>query len=256
MQEELSVFLAQIPDLAAKSPAELIHYFVYFLTVVKERPFATVGEVEECFTLTRIPKYSNIRLYLSRQSKRAQDKRPSFIKVRSGYQLERTHETELGATLQTGPARTQTTHALTALLHELTDRDEKAFLQEAIDCYEIDARRASIVLVWILALHHMYQYVLRHKRTEFNAELAKVNDRRVKTNSVTTVDDFSDIPESIFIQVARAANIISNDVRKILDVKLGIRNTSAHPSAVLISQVKTADFVIDLIQNVILKYKL
>ena len=256
MEEELNAFLAQVPDLKSKKPAELIHYFVYFLIVVKEQPAATVGDVIACFDLARVAKYSNVRTYLSNHSRASGGRRPKFIKVRAGYQLERMHEAELGATLQTGPARAQASDALKALLDELTDRDEKAFLQEAIDCYRIDARRASIVLVWILTLHHLFQYVLKYKLTAFNAELGKVTDKRVKTKSVATVDDFGDIPENILIQLLRSANVISNDVRKILDVKLGIRNTSAHPSAVLISQVKTTDFIIDLIQNVILKYKL
>jgi hypothetical protein len=256
VQEELSAFLAQIPDLKGKTPAELIHYFVYFLTVVKEQAAASVGDVTNCFGVARVAKYSNVRAYLSNHSRSIGGRRPQFIKVKSGYQLERNHEAELGATLQTGPARTQAADALNGLLSDLTDRDEKAFLQEAIDCYRIDARRASIVLVWILTLHHLFQYVLKHKLAAFNVELAKVTDKRVKVKSVATVDDFGDIPESILIGLLRSAGVISNDVRKILDVKLGIRNTSAHPSAVLISQVKTTDFIIDLIQNVILKYKL
>lgn len=254
MQEELNAFLAQVPDLKDKTPSELIQYFVYFLTVVKEQDSATGSQVEKCFEIARIRKYSNTSAYLSTQSKRKKGKIPLFLKVRSGYQLERTLEAQLSATLQTGPARIQATDALNSLLLQLNDREEKAFLQEAIDCYAIDARRASIVLVWILTIHHLYQYILKHKKAEFNVALAKVKDRRVKTPSVTSVDDFSDIPESIFIEVARSSRIITNDVRKILDVKLGIRNTSAHPSAVLISQVKTTDFIIDLIQNVILKY--
>ena len=254
MRDELNAFLAQVPSLADKTPAELIHYFVYFLTVVKEQPAATPADVEACFDAARIAKYSNVRAYLSRRSKRAPGHRPCFIKLPAGYQLERAQEAELGNTLQTGPARTQAAHALQSLLQGLTDRDEKAFLQEAIDCYEIDARRASIVLVWILTLHHLFQYVLKHKLRDFNAELAKVTDKRVKTKAVSSLDDFGDVPESILIQILRSAKIISNDVKKILDVKLGIRNTSAHPSAVLISQVKTTDFIIDLIQNVILKY--
>lgn len=256
MGEELNAFLAQVPNLKAKTPAELIHYFVYFLTVVKEQPAATPNDVNECFDLARVAKYSNVRAYLANHSRSSGGRRPQFIKVKTGYQLERNHEAELGATLQTGPARTQAADALNGLLNELTDRDEKAFLQEAIDCYRIDARRASIVLVWILTLHHLFQYVFKHKLTAFNTELTKVTDKRVKTKSVASLDDFGDIPENVLIQLLRSANVISNDVRKILDVKLGIRNTSAHPSAVLISQVKTTDFIIDLIQNVILKYKL
>lgn len=256
MREELNAFLAQIPDWQNMSASGLINYFVYFLTVVRELEAATASQVSECFTLVRIKQYSNIPAYLSRNSVRKKGKRPLFIKTSTGYQLERIHEQELGKTLQTGPARTEATQALSGLLTQLVYRDEKVFLQEAIDCYSIDARRAAIVMVWILTVHHLYKYILKHKLSEFNTALTKVKDKRVKIHKVTCVDDFSEIPESIFIQVARTSKVISNDVRKILDVKLGIRNSYAHPSAVLISQVKTTDFIIDLTQNVILKYKI
>jgi hypothetical protein len=256
MHDELNAFLSQIPEWQTKSSGELIPYLVYFLTVVKEGEAATATQVSDCFKLIRLKQYSNISAYLSRNSIRKKGKRSSFIKVSTGYQLERVYEVELGKTLQTGPARIETAQALNDLLVQLIDRDEKVFLQEAIDCYSIDARRATIVLVWILTVHHLYQYILKHKQMEFNNGLSQITDKRVKIRQVTCVDDFSEIPESIFIQIARSSNIISNDVRKILEAKLGIRNSSAHPSSVLISQVKTTDFIIDLIQNIILKYKM
>ena len=45
-----------------------------------------------------------------------------------------------------------------------------------------------------------------------------------------------------------------NDVHKILTTKLGIRNSAAHPSTVVITQVQAEDFITDLINNVVLKY--
>lgn len=41
---------------------------------------------------------------------------------------------------------------------------------------------------------------------------------------------------------------------KLLDNRLGIRNSAAHPSSVVISEVKTTDFIIDLVENVVAKY--
>ena len=86
--------------------------------------------------------------------------------------------------------------------------------------------------------------------------MAKVNDKRVKVASIVTRDDFGDVPENKFIELLRAASIISNDVRKILDQKLGTRNSCAHPSGVLIKGSKVIDFVEDLVENVLLKYPL
>jgi hypothetical protein len=56
--------------------------------------------------------------------------------------------------------------------------------------------------------------------------------------------------------VARSAGVISNDVRKILDEKLGIRNTCAHPSAVDIHRSKVVNFIEDIVDNVIVKHPL
>ncbi|GAH25334.1 unnamed protein product, partial [marine sediment metagenome] len=112
MREELNAFLAQIPEWQSMSAGGLVNYFVYFLTVVRELEAATASQVSECFALVRLKQYSNIPAYLSRNSVRKKSKRPLFIKTSTGYQLERIHEEELGKTLQTGPARTEATQAL------------------------------------------------------------------------------------------------------------------------------------------------
>jgi hypothetical protein len=131
---------------------------------------------------------------------------------------------------------------------------EQSFLQEAIDCYEIGARRAAIVMTWILIVHHLFHYVFNNELTAFNAALSKNQDKRIKISSVRKIQDFSEIPESKFIELCRISKIISNDVRKILNTKLGIRNSCAHPSGVSISEVKATDFIIDLVDNIILRF--
>lgn len=55
--------------------------------------------------------------------------------------------------------------------------------------------------------------------------------------------------------MCRSSGVISNDIRKILDTKLGIRNSFAHPSSVYITEIKAIDFITDLVQNIILKYE-
>lgn len=255
MRDALEAFLPQIPDLSTKTSADLIGYFVYFLTVIGGKSSARPADVDECFTLARLPKYSNVSAYLSRRSAKTRGKpAPRFLKSTLGYQLERNAQLELQKTLHSGPARIETSHVMRRLLPKLTTPQEQAFLQEAIDCYEIGARRAAIVMTWLLTVNHLYSYVLKHKLTDFNVALAKNTDKRIKLTAVSTIDDFSEIPEGKFIEFCRSGKVISNDVRKILDAKLGIRNTSAHPSAVTVSDVKTTDFIIDLVDNVILKY--
>jgi len=256
VKEKLDNFLLQVPELEKQTPANLIDYFVYYLTVIESNNVVQASEVEACFNLSRLKKYSNIPSYLSRNSKGKRGDKPKYIKSRDGYQLERSYQLDIQKSLHTGPAKIETSHLLRALLSKLINKKEQAFLQEAIDCYEIGARRAAIVLVWILTVYHLCEYILKNELSAFNTALAKDKDKRIKISSIVKIDDFSEMPESKIIELARGAKIISNDVRKILDIKLGIRNSSAHPSSISISEVKTTDFIIDLVDNVITKYKI
>jgi hypothetical protein len=252
VNDQLEFFALSIPDLPARSAAELITYFVYFLTVVQEEDGATPAGVSRCFALLRIPAYSNVSAYLSKYAKRG--KAQKFLRGESGYALSRDSQLALQKALHTGPAKQETSLLLRGLLTKVVDSSERAFLQEAIDCYEIGARRAAVVMTWQMAIYHLCAYVLAKELHAFNAVLASNTDKRVKVISVSKIDDFSDIPEVKLIEFLRSAKVISNDVRKILDNRLGIRNSAAHPSSVVISEVKTTDFIIDLVENVVAKY--
>ncbi|MFL6513944.1 MAG: hypothetical protein ACJ8M1_02865 [Chthoniobacterales bacterium] len=140
------------------------------------------------------------------------------------------------------------------LLAKIKSPNQEGFLSEALACLEVKAYRASIIMVWLLAIDHLTDFILAKHLTAFNAVLAANTDKRVKVSIVANKDDFGDIPESKFIEFCRSAKIISNDVRKILDAKLGIRNTCAHPSGVQILEAKAVDVIDDLVNNVILKY--
>lgn len=255
MTDSLEVFLTSIPDLDEKSASELIEYFLFYLTDVEGRAAAAPHEIGGCFRAASIAPYSNIPAYLTQKSARGKGRRPTVIKVNGGgYRLERQAQEKIRGSLTAGPGKAKGAELLNRLMQRITDPDENRFLAEAIACYAIDARRATVVLVWNLTMFHLQRYVLTHHRASFDTVLGKNTDRRVKVTSVTSLDDFSDIPEGKFIEFLRSAGIISNDVRKILDTKLGIRNTYAHPNALAISDVKAADFVIDLVENVVLKY--
>lgn len=254
MEDRLESFVHQIPQLSERKASELIDYFVYFLTVDEGRDGATAAAIDECFDLCRLQKYSNTSAHLSRHAKRVRGKTSRYVRQAKGVRLERSTELDVQSTLNRGLARVEASNLLRALLPKVGSAQEKAFLEEAIDCYEVGARRAAVVMTWLLTVHHMFEFVLRHHLSAFNGVLAKNTDKRVGVASVARIDDFSEIPEGKFIEFLRSARIVSNDVRKILDTKLGIRNSAAHPSSVTLSEVKTTDFVIDLVENVLLKY--
>ncbi len=254
MNKNLEVFLVQIPNLEDHKPAGLIDYFAYFLIVFEKREEVNSRDIEKCFADTRRAKYSNIPTYLSKNARSKKGNKAKFIKIKNGYILERHFQLELQKTLLSEPAKIETTILLRDLLIKINNDKERDFLQEAIDCYEIGARRAAITLVWILTIYHLCEFIHKRELADFNTALGKNTDKRIKISAITKFDDFSEIPENKLIEFARSANIITNDVRKILESKLGTRNTSAHPSSVKISEVKATDFISDLVENVILKY--
>jgi hypothetical protein len=136
---------------------------------------------------------------------------------------------------------------------KLTEENRRRFMEEAISCLGVGARRATVLMVWAGTVDHLYDYVHTHKRDDFNAALHKRPDKPGRL-TIATKDDFSDMKESVFIEVCRSARIISGDVRKILDQKLDIRNTYAHAASVEIGKTKVVDFIEDLVDNVMLKY--
>lgn len=254
MKQDIEGFVVQVGQFDELTKSELIDYFVYFFLIVKEQELATPAEIKECFDILRIEPYSNISSYMSKKSKRGKGKK--FIKKKDGYVLERSVELELQKNISIGPAKQETSILLRNLLTDMTGIHQMSFLQEAIDCYEIGARRASIVLAWILTINHLYKYIFNNKLAEFNAVLSVNTDKRIKVKQISSIDDFTEIPEGKFIEFCRTSKIITNDVRKILDEKLGTRNSSAHPSGISVSEVKATEFIQDLVQNVVLKYKI
>jgi hypothetical protein len=255
--KELDNFIAKIDGFANMSSSELIDYFVYFLTEICRQDFVKSPEISQCFNQAKVQPYSNISSYLSLNSKRTKGKKKQrFLKMNGGYTLELSRQVELAESLQKSVGKDKAIASLDSLSTKIKDQNEKSFHDEAVICFKIGAHRASIVMTWLLTVHHLCKYIQTHHLPAFDAALAKEKDRRIKLNAIKSFDDFSDIPEAKLIELARAAGIISNDVRKILDEKLGTRNSSAHPSNITISEVKSTEFIIDLVENVIFKFSI
>lgn len=254
-KEELEAFALTTDGLFALNPTEQIDYFVYYLTIIKGSSTTQATIIRECFLLLDLSPYSNISRYLNNNLKPKGKNPPKFLRIKNGFQLHRQRKTEIEATLNTKPLRNKAKSELKSLLTHIVNPIENEFLKEAIDCFEIGAYRASIVMVWNLTVDHLYEFVMMYELSNFNVSLSKNTDRRIKITAVTKKDDFSEIPEGKFVEFCRSANIITSDVRRILDTKLGIRNSYAHPSSLKITESKAVEFIEDLVNNVILKFK-
>jgi hypothetical protein len=253
-KKELEDFTSTINGFFKFRTRDQIDYFVYFITIEKGTGTTQATSIRECFLLLDLLPYSNISAYLSDNLKYKDRFPPKFIRIKNGYQLHRNHRTLIEGNLNKKPVKAKVSKELTDLLKYVKSPDENEFLKEAIKCFEVSAYRASIIMVWNLTIDHLFLYILKHKLTDFNLALSKNTDKRIKITSVSKRDDFNEIPENKFIEFCRSSGIISNDIRKILDEKLGIRNTYAHPSNLKIPESKALEFIEDLIINVVHKY--
>lgn len=249
MTNPVNRFYNSIENSASQSQSALVELFVYFLTVEAGQDTATPKQVAECFSECDLVVPANVGARLSEGLK---SKPAKYIKTKGGYKLQRHMREALSRKLGAETVTAQTSATLRGLEHKLPAGANKEFLKEAVDCFEIGANRAAIIMAWILAMDHLFAYILAHKLMEFNAALSK--DKGVKIDAVTERDHFTEIKETKFIELCRAAGVISNDVRKILEQKLGTRNSCAHPSGVTVNKSKAIDFIEDLVDNIILKF--
>lgn len=255
-KEELEDFVLTAEGFFVLSQTEQIDYFIYFLSIKKGIAKTSATLIRECYVLLDLLPYSYISQYLTNNLKKVGKLPPKFLKTKEGYILHRERKLSIEGMVNSKPQKAKARNDLTSLLTYTTNPNENEFLKEAIDCFEIEAYRASIVMVWNLTIDHLFEFILKHELVNFNIALSKNLDKRIKITSVTKKDDFSEIPEGKFIEFCKSGGIITNDVRKILDTKLGIRNSYAHPSSLKMVESKAIEFIEDLVNNVVRKYKI
>ena len=245
-------FVDQFEDFTEWDGPKQVDYLAYFLIAIVGQPSFSTKEMVESFDILAMKPYSRLGPYLSEHANKGRGGK--YIKVGREYGLERSVLEKIRKHVEDEPKRIQVSQQLSDLMARVGDPREHAFLKEATDCYRVRAFRATIVMVWVLVVHHLEKFVLKNASAlaRFNGALAKNPDKRVKV--ISRAEDFSDLSEVKLIELMRASDLISNDIRKLLDEKLGIRNSAAHPSDLIFDGHKATEFSSDLIQNILLKF--
>lgn len=243
-------FFVSLPDFGDWAATKQVDYISYYLLKVQGQDSVTVSQIRAVETALDLKPYARLPQYLSASSKAKNGK---YVKVKTGgYRLERTTFNAINGQISHEPTRVAADKQLVLLVEKIADDKERGFLEEALNCYRVQANRATIIMTWLVAMNHMHKYVFENKLVDFNQAFA-LNPEK-KMTKIVQLDDFSALSEDKFILLMKSANIISNDVRKLLDEKLGTRNSSAHPSGVEITGHKATEFVLDIVKNVLLKY--
>lgn len=239
-----------VEDFDLLSQREQVKLLSFFFTIVNNKEFFGTSDIRKCFEENNLSIPANISSELLLLSKA---KPQILVKKDRSYVFHRTEKKSLESKFIGSKHKLHISNTLRGLIPEIIRNEQKSFLKEAINCFEIKAYRASILMSWLLTMDVIYEYVISHKLTEFNSAIQAHG--KYKKVIFTKKDDFSEMKESDFIEVLRTAKIISNDIRKILIEKLDFRNTCAHPNTVVIKESKAISVIDDLIENVIFKYQ-
>lgn len=230
---------------------EQIKKLAYFYCLINNIDEFTSKEIKEEFIKQKLTVPSGISSIIPQLAK---NKPVSLLKTKSGYTLHRNLKKEFDLIYNNDKHEIEVSQKLRDLLSKVKSNEQKTFLDEAIKCFEIKAYRASIIMTWLLVMDVLYENVLLASNIgKFNTAIQ--THGKYKKVTIKIKDDFSDIKESDFIELLRVSKLISNDIRKILDEKLGLRNSCAHPNTIKFEELKTMAYLKDIIINVIEKYQ-
>jgi hypothetical protein len=250
---KLEEFVAMVTNFNKMKQSEMIDCFAYFYIEILKKERFNWKDINDCFLKLSIQPYSNINQYLTKGSTKTSGKKiQKFIKAGNEYSLTRQFSNVVKDLVVVDAPKVEISNTLRSLAPKLNSASERDYLEEAIKTFEVEAYRAAIIMVWLLAIDHLYQYILADK-TRTAAFVAALRGMNNKTN-IHSKDDFGELKESMFLMACKNSGSISHDVWKILDVKLGIRNSFAHPSTIHLPKSKALEFIEDIVNNVILKY--
>jgi hypothetical protein len=249
---ELKAITDGISGFAGWGHAEKIRFFAWFQHAIKNKPTFTTSDISGCYDGFGYEK-PNISQFLAQMA----DRKPAILlRKGGGFVLEGKTRGDYDAKYGKRTATIAVDKALADLPGKISDRGEKEFLQEVLICFNYGASRAAIVMMWSLTYYHLVQYILKQKINEFNTaypvRFGGIH-KKAKVPVLSRYEDFTvDLEESEVLAIAKAAGVITHDQWKILDGKLGRRNSAAHPSTVVFLPIHTEEYILDLATNIIL----
>jgi hypothetical protein len=250
----LTDLVQRIPKFHQWGHPEKIKFFGWCIHALEKKDRFNAADVRRCYAALSEPEPSNVNPYLAALV----NKKPKeALKDSRGYYLVLSVREKYDKAYLPRQSTIQIAQMLKELPAKVPNVAEREFLKETLICFENKAFRAAVVMTWNLAYSHLLEFILAHHLGSFNARyqvLLPGKWAKAKAKPIAVYDDFSvDLKESEVLDIAKSANAITNDVYKVLDSKLGRRNSAAHPSSVAIGPLQMEEFIDDLVNNVVLK---
>jgi hypothetical protein len=251
----IAAVVAGIPSFSSRSHADKIRVFCWYVQTHRKLERFGAVDIRKCYEELPMAPPQNIGPFLRRMT---ESNPQELLRDARGYYLEHTFRETMDAKYGQRKITIQVTQMLMDLPSKVPDVAEREFLDEALICYRCGAFRAAIVMTWNLAFDHLLNFILKQRLSAFNTQwpisFFKQN-QKARVQSISSRDDFGELKESEILSICKSAAIITPGQYGILDEKLGKRNTAAHPSTIVVSQIQVEGVIDDLVNNVVLKLK-
>ena len=218
-------FVASVVDFDGLPPATQTDLLALYLVEHAAQP-VTASAIASLRAALHLSPQSRLPQYLSEHTRKRGPKPGHYVKTKLGYALERGFSKQLQATHLGRTAAKNVATSLRGTLAAISDPSVKAYLEEAIRCFEQNLLRSSIVMTWCVAFGLFRSWLFRN-------HLAKMNGAMALWKTPVTIaklDDFQDLTEATVVDTARKVGIISKEQHKTLRHLLDQRNSYAHPT--------------------------
>jgi hypothetical protein len=132
---------------------------------------------------------------------------------------------------------------LRAVAAEVSDTATREYIEEAVECLQVEARRASVVFLWAGAVAAIREEVWRFGARGVEAAL-KVHNPKAKFRKK---GDFEGVKDADLLQIAHDMEIYDKSQRRRLNEALDLRNDCGHPAKYRPGEKKVASFIEDLV---------
>jgi len=232
-----------------------LQLFAWFIHSKKGQDRFDPAALRDCYDEVGLEKPSNINPYIATLEKK---KPKDMLRDGRGLYLPKHVKDSFEQLYGQRESTVQITKLLAELPQRVPDLAQRTFLDEALICFHHEAFRAAMVMAWNLAYHHLCDFILKKKLTEFNQRwlLNYPGQHKNAQKQITKMEDFADeLKEFEVIAICASARIVTGDMQKVLNVGLQRRNIAAHPSSATITSLQAEAHIEDLVLNFVLKLK-
>lgn len=136
---------------------------------------------------------------------------------------------------------------LSNLVASLTDAEVRDYFEEAIDCLEAGALRATVVFIWSGTIRTLQRRMIKIGKKPLNNAVQKHDQ---KARSISSVDHFAYIKDKVTLLAAVDLGLLDKSEKDTLKEALDLRNRCGHPGKYKPGIKKVSSFVEDILSIV------